>query len=51
MDLGTNWQRYVETLIAVQAPLSPLHLTRRSEGTSNHTHGEAGLGIVGIVGL
>ena len=47
--MGTNWQRYVETLIAVQSPLTFLHLTRRSEYTSYHTHGAADVGILGIV--
>ena len=47
--MGTNWQRYVETLIAAQKPLLSLNLTRRSEYTRYHTHGEEGLGIVGIV--
>ena len=49
--MGTNWQRYVETLIAEQEPLSFLNLTRRSEYTRYHTHGEEGLGILGIVAL
>jgi len=44
--MGTNWQRYVETLIAEQEPLSSLNLTRRSEYMRYHTHGEVGLGIV-----
>lgn len=47
--MGTNWQRYVETLIAEQEPLSSFNLTCRSEYMRYHTHDEVGLGIVEIV--
>ena len=44
--LGINWQRYAETLIAAQSPLSSLNLTRRSEYTTYQMNGAVGLGIV-----
>ena len=47
--LEITWQRYAETLIAAQSPLSSLNFIRRSEYKRHHTHGEEGLGILRIV--